>query len=126
MIPRNLPKHVTESSPDGKDSVTRSWSLRVVEYHKESEVKDKENQNGIPFEGIILPTDITPHDILDLRNNLKLRSDDVFVVTFPKCGTSWMQQIVKLIWNSGKEDGRDIDEALPWIDPAKPSYAEVC
>lgn len=131
MLPRDLPDRVTKSTPDGKITPTRTWNLRVAAYHdaKQTNTTSTEEDHptlvGQPWEGVLLPTDITPHDITKLRDNLSLRLDDVFVVTYPKCGTTWMQQIVKLIWNNGEEDGRDIDEALPWIDPEKPEYAEV-
>jgi len=34
-------------------------------------------------------------------------------------GTTWTQQIVKLIWNQGEEDGRKVVNALPWLDSVK-------
>ena len=30
-----------------------------------------------------------------------------------------MQQIVKLIWNQGEEDGKKVVDALPWLDSEK-------
>lgn len=129
MLPRSLPTAITLNSPDGKITPTRSWTLRLYEYYE----KNKEKQvseggkgpNGEVLEGILLPTAISPQEILDLKQNLVPRSDDVFIVTYPKCGTTWLQQIVKLIWNNGFEDGRDIDEALPWVDAMKPAETEV-
>lgn len=53
------------------------------------------------------------------------REGDVFIATFPRCGTAWVQQISKLIRNSGVEDGTGIDEAFPWIDLMSPEEAEV-
>lgn len=31
----------------------------------------------------------------------KAQDDDVFIVTYPKCGTRWMEQICYLIFNGG-------------------------
>nr|XP_039249224.1 sulfotransferase 1C2-like isoform X1 [Styela clava] len=35
----------------------------------------------------------------------KVREDDVFIVTYPKAGTTWMQEITWLICNDGNIDG---------------------
>ena len=67
--------------------------------------------NGVPF----FP--LTKQETVDgLRRDLPLRSDDLFIVTYPKSGTTWMQQIVKLIRTNGVEDGQQIDQGMPWIE----------
>lgn len=55
---------------------------------------------------------------VDAIKNLKLFPDDTWVVTYPKCGTTWAQQIVKLILSKGEDDGKKINEAVPWIEAA--------
>ena len=66
-------------------------------------------------EGILLPFGVTAEHVIKQRDNLILRPSDVFVATYPKCGTTWMQQIVKLIVNNGVETGMDLDEFCPWM-----------
>ena len=53
------------------------------------------------------------------------REGDVFIATFPRCGTTWIQQICKLIRSNGVEDGTDVDSAFLWIDLMSPEEAEV-
>ena len=48
--------------------------------------------------------------------NMELREDDIWIVTYPKFGTTWTQQIVRLILNRGKEDGLTIEYAVPWVE----------
>ena len=48
--------------------------------------------------------------------NMEWRPDDIWIVTYPKCGTTWTQQIVRLIINRGKEDGVMITDAVPWVE----------
>ena len=48
--------------------------------------------------------------------DMKLRPDDVWIVTYPKCGTTWTQQIVRLILNRGKDDGLNLENAVPWVE----------
>ena len=48
--------------------------------------------------------------------DMKWRQDDIWIVTYPKCGTTWTQQIVRLILNGGKDDGVKVTDAVPWVE----------
>ena len=41
---------------------------------------------------------------------------DVFIVTYPRSGTTWMQQIVKLLRSDGQPDHVTVDRAIPWLE----------
>ncbi|HXD12484.1 MAG TPA: sulfotransferase domain-containing protein [Anaerolineales bacterium] len=43
---------------------------------------------------------------------------DVFIVTPPKCGTTWMQQIVHGLRTRGSMDFEEISSVVPWINMA--------
>ena len=43
---------------------------------------------------------------------------DVFIVTPPKCGTTWMQQIVHGLRTRGSMDFDEITRVVPWIEMA--------
>ena len=45
-----------------------------------------------------------------------LKRDDVFVAGFPKSGTTWTQQIVRMLRNRGQDDGKLLDQAVPWLE----------
>ena len=65
-------------------------------------------------------------NMLQYRNTpLEARDSDLFIVTFSKCGTTWTQQIAKLVRNRGHEDGVDVDAAFPWIELMSPEEADV-
>ena len=46
------------------------------------------------------------------------RADDVLIATYPKCGTTWMQQIVHSLRTRGDMDFEEITEVVPWIEMA--------
>ena len=49
--------------------------------------------------------------------NMKLRPDDIWIVTYPKSGTTWTQQIVRFIISRGEEDRTaSVIEAVPWVE----------
>ncbi len=60
-----------------------------------------------------------PEDRFRVLATFPLRkSDDLFIVSFPKSGTTWTQQIVRLLRNNGTQDtsGVHISTAIPYID----------
>ena len=46
------------------------------------------------------------------------RPSDVFIATYAKAGTTWMQQIVHGLRTAGAMDFAEITEAVPWIEVA--------
>ena len=67
------------------------------------------------FKGLPVPPYVSEEWMEELKS-FELRPDDVWVVSYPKSGTTWAQQIVKLIRNGGKDDGRKITDAIPFVD----------
>ncbi len=55
-------------------------------------------------------TDNRRWDMVDIR------PDDVFVVTPPKCGTTWMQTIVALLFAGDPDVETELSVKMPWVD----------
>ena len=55
-------------------------------------------------------------DSVDQAKTFQARADDVFVVTYPKSGTTWMQQIVHGLRSGGSMDFGEITEVVPWLE----------
>ena len=77
---------------------------------KTSFVLNLNRVNGVPMNRFVTQQRV------DELANIELRSDDLFIVTYPKSGTTWMQQIVKLIRSGGVDDGIHPMRLIPWIE----------
>ena len=75
--------------------------------------------NGLPF-----PITIDEKRMDELKD-WTLLPDDVYVVTYPKSGTTWAQQILKLIRNNGVDDGVTIGKSVPWLEEVGPEKCKV-
>ncbi|MEL7178555.1 MAG: sulfotransferase domain-containing protein [Pseudomonadota bacterium] len=64
-------------------------------------------------------TDNRRWDMVDIRD------DDVFIVTPPKCGTTWMQTIVALLLSGDPEVETELSVKMPWIDIRVREMSEV-
>eukprot|EP00930_Biecheleria_cincta_P054998 TRINITY_DN41371_c0_g1_i1.p1 TRINITY_DN41371_c0_g1~~TRINITY_DN41371_c0_g1_i1.p1 ORF type:complete len:336 (+),score=53.78 TRINITY_DN41371_c0_g1_i1:52-1008(+) len=71
--------------------------------------------------------DLSPLELMGKRNkgmhsersvkhgqSFKPRPSDVFVTTYPKCGTTWVTQICHLLRSGGNMDFEEITEVCPW------------
>ena len=68
------------------------------------------NVNGV----LRLPC-VTEESMQELNDGFVARPGDVVVATYPKSGTTWMQQILKLIRNGGVDD-RSKPTRFTWIE----------
>ncbi|XP_054477267.1 amine sulfotransferase-like isoform X1 [Anoplopoma fimbria] len=76
----------------------------------------------VPHKGFKLINGTHDPDDVDQIYNLEIRDSDVFVVTYPKSGTIWMQQIVLLLEAKGdltaisKLSKNSNADLIPWIE----------
>ena len=76
-------------------------------------------------DGLRVPPMIT-QKIMDDLQTLSLRESDVFVVTYPKSGTTWMQQIVKLVQRNGEDDDQRLTDLSKWVEKDGIEEVQVC
>jgi hypothetical protein len=72
-------------------------------------------------DGVCGPPKVSSPEVFERAKNYRPRSEDVFVATQMRCGTTWMQQLVYEIVNRGEGDLSDTGNGhlyaiCPWID----------
>ncbi|XP_064412293.1 amine sulfotransferase-like isoform X3 [Latimeria chalumnae] len=75
--------------------------------------------NLFEYKGFNLITNIHPVPHLDQLENFKIQDSDVFAVTYPKSGTSWIQHVLSVIYcseNMEEADSRPTIDRVPWIE----------
>lgn len=71
------------------------------------------------YKGVYLPTLIHSAESLKFFEEFSFRPDDIIIVTYPKSGTTWMQEIVPLIMSGG--DPASVEtlpnwDRVPWLE----------
>ena len=72
---------------------------------------------------IKVPIFISQADLDQIEKEFVVQNDDVFVVTYPRSGTTWTEQMVHLLINQGEQGEQRITDAVPWLEtlPHRPN-----
>ncbi|KAF6716208.1 Sulfotransferase family cytosolic 2B member 1 [Oryzias melastigma] len=81
---------------------------------------------NIQYHGLLLPPVAHTKESLEYAENFVVKDTDVFAVTYPKSGTTWMQEILPLVLNGG--DLTPVQstvnwDRVPWLEETR--LAEV-
>ncbi|XP_048105242.1 sulfotransferase 6B1-like isoform X1 [Alosa alosa] len=71
------------------------------------------------FDGILYPVVICPAENMEALRTLKARSDDVVLLSFPKCGFNWMVSLLRkmLVAVKGKSFSSEMPPQLEFCTP---------
>ncbi|XP_070846677.1 sulfotransferase 2B1-like [Chaetodon trifascialis] len=71
------------------------------------------------YKGLYVPNLVHSQQSLKYYEDFSFRSDDILIVTFPKSGTTWMQEIVPLIVSGGDPSSVETIpnwDRVPWLE----------
>ena len=111
-------------------------------YKRLKGIKNEEKQFDIKYvddqmftKGKLIKTNIADYFLpeffkkhLSQFKSIELRNDDVWIVSFPKSGTTWIQEIVYLIVNNcdfSKAKSKSIEDRMPFIDFPNPGINAI-
>ena len=107
---------VTESVLLGAAGILGALALQ---YRRESRVQERrKNELAWSLMNSKPPNNEMREASSEYGRGFKPRPSDVFIVTYPKCGTTWMSQICHML-RGGNMDFGEITEVCPWDENAK-------
>jgi hypothetical protein len=72
---------------------------------------------------IKFPIFISQADLDLIEKEFVVEAGDIFVVTYPRSGTTWTEQMVHLLLNNGEQGEQRLTDAVPWLEtlPHRPN-----
>ncbi|XP_035254601.1 amine sulfotransferase-like isoform X3 [Anguilla anguilla] len=80
------------------------------------------------YKGYVFSTGVTTPEYIDSLQTFEIRDSDIFLVTYPKSGTIWTQQILMLLCEADLPNDvvyANNLETMPWLEylDGRPDYA---
>ncbi|XP_061080316.1 amine sulfotransferase-like [Conger conger] len=80
------------------------------------------------YKGYVFSAGVTTSEYIDSLQTFKIRDSDIFLVTYPKSGTIWTQQIITLLCEADLANDVVYDnnlETMPWLEyrEGRPDYS---
>lgn len=80
------------------------------------------------YKGVYVPTALHPPHSLKYYEDFTFRPDDILIVTYPKSGTTWTQEIVPLVVSGG--DSASVEtlpnwDRVPWLEENRASILSL-
>ncbi|XP_078503002.1 amine sulfotransferase-like isoform X1 [Lissotriton helveticus] len=112
-----LNSHTTEDKLKACASLA---TLKMSSVTQDPKYEIAENRRGtFEYKGFRILASLSTPELMDSIEDFEIRDDDVFIVTYPKSGTVFSQQVMSLIYNEGYRNGAENTETLhqvPWIE----------
>jgi len=72
---------------------------------------------------IKFPVFFSQADMDLIEKEFVVKDGDVFIVTYPRSGTTWTEQMVHLLVNKGEQGEQRLTDAVPWLEtlPHRPN-----
>eukprot|EP00617_Octactis_speculum_P010879 CAMPEP_0185781202 /NCGR_PEP_ID=MMETSP1174-20130828/101514_1 /TAXON_ID=35687 /ORGANISM="Dictyocha speculum, Strain CCMP1381" /LENGTH=572 /DNA_ID=CAMNT_0028471083 /DNA_START=24 /DNA_END=1742 /DNA_ORIENTATION=- len=103
-------------------SVCRELAL-LQDFQRPSDLETVHPEHGMDLtivQGMAYPPFLRASVVEELINSFQSKSGDIFICTFAKCGTTWMQQIVLLLLYGGDSSKVDphpkLQSQAPWLE----------
>ncbi|XP_018612588.1 amine sulfotransferase-like [Scleropages formosus] len=96
-------------------------SISKKEGHENKDEGQTVKNKLVLHRGFYLISGIHSPEEVDSIQDLEIRDSDVFVITYPKSGTIWMQQILSLIEGRGDVTvtmHKEASQRIPWLEDA--------
>jgi len=68
------------------------------------------------YQGVPIPVFIPKERMEEVKNSHKTRPDDVYIATFPKSGTTWLQKLLNEILGKPQGESDQISTSVPWCE----------
>jgi len=87
--------------------------------------KYSKDLNLCRYNGYAVSQDSVISGLLDEISDLEVEKDDIFVASFPKSGTTWLQQVVYLLHNQEDKEGEIMEWKFPYLEFIYPGLKEI-
>lgn len=66
--------------------------------------------------GVVHPPNFSETRLEYFKKDFITRDDDIFVISYPKTGTTWVSQILHLLNRNGDQGHAPLPRAVPWVE----------